>query len=124
MNNLNHVQGLESQLERNRELIERRNLAIKLSSNRDFRRLILEDFCVKEAARLVGESADPVLDPKQRADALAMAQAGGHLRRFLSMMIQMGAVAERDMPDLEEALSEARAEADTPETDNDTQDEG
>jgi hypothetical protein len=120
--NTSVVQGLESQLETAKELIDRRNLALRLSNNRDFKKLILEDFCVKEAARLVSESGDPVLDPQQRADALAMAQAAGHLRRFLSMTFQMGASAAGDIEDLEEALAEARAESDN--DDNSTQNEG
>ncbi len=106
------VKGLEQQLMDTKELIERRNLAIKLSSNRDFRKLILEDFCVTEAARLVGQSADPSLDPVQRVDALNMAQAAGHLKRYLSMMILMGNTAERSLTDLEDALADARAEED------------
>lgn len=120
--NTNNVQALEGQLATTKELIERRNLALRLSNNRDFRKLILDDFCLKEAARLVAESADPALNERERADALAMAQAGGHLRRFLSATFQMGAVAERDISEIEEALAEARAEEDGPEIDN-TQDE-
>lgn len=121
--NTNSVQALEGQLERNKELIDRRNLALRLSNNRDFKKLIIDDFCLKEAARLVGESADPALDQQQRMDALSMAQAGGHLRRFLSMAFQMGAVAERDISEIEEALAEARAEEDAPQGDDNIQDE-
>jgi hypothetical protein len=106
------VKGLEQQLADTKELMGRRDLAIKLSSNRDFRKLILEDFCVTEAARLVAQSADPVLDPLQRADALNMAQAAGHLKRYLSMMIRMGNTAESQIRDLEDALAEARGEED------------
>lgn len=123
MMNTNDVQALEGQLARTKELIDRRNLALRLSSNRDFRKLILDEFCVKEAARLVGESADPALDPRERADALAMAQSAGHLKRFLSATFQMGAVAERDISEIEEALAEARAEEDAPQGDDNTQDE-
>jgi hypothetical protein len=106
------VKGLEQQLANTKVLMERRDLAIKLSNNRDFRKLILEDFCVTEAARLVQQSGDPALDVQQRADALNMAQASGHLKRYLSMMIRMGDTAEKSIPDLEDALSEARADED------------
>jgi hypothetical protein len=93
--------------------MERRDLALKLSNNRDFRKLILEDFCKEEASRLVAQSADPALDEKQQRDALSMAQAAGHLKRYLSMMIRMGDTAERSIGDLEEALAEARRESDS-----------
>jgi hypothetical protein len=110
--NTSVVNGLENQLENAKTLLERRNMALKLSSNREFRKLVLEGFCEKECARLVCESADPALGLQERADALAMAQAGGHLRRYLSACFQMGAVAERDIPEIEDALAQARAEAD------------
>lgn len=110
--NTSVVNGLENQLEDAKGLVERRNMALKLSSNREFRKLVLEGFCEKECARLVSQSADPAMGLQERADALAMAQAGGHLRRYLSACFQMGAVAERDIIDLENALAEARAEAD------------
>lgn len=107
------VKGLEKQLEDSKVLIARRDLAIKLSNNRDFRKLILEDYCVTEAARLVQQSADPALDPLQRSDALNMAQASGHLKRYLSMMIRMGDAAEGSIADLEDNLAQARADADS-----------
>jgi hypothetical protein len=105
---MSDIQGLEQGIKDAEELIGRRQMALKLSDNRDFRKLILEDFCVTEAARLVHLSADPILPEKERADALAMAQASGHLRRYLSMMIQMGYTAERELPQMQAALDELR----------------
>lgn len=107
---MSEVIALENQLEASKELIERRRLALRLSENADFRKLILDEFCVKECARYVHTSGDPAIAPNERADALAMAQAAGHLRRFLSVTVQMGAHAERELSNLEEALTEARAE--------------
>lgn len=111
MVNENLVQALENHLSATKEKVDQANLARKLAGNRDFRKLILEGFCRDDAARLVAESADPVLDVQQRADALAMAQAGGHLKRYLSMMIQQGMTAEREIGEIELELEEARAEA-------------
>lgn len=115
---MNAVAGLEKQLTDSKSLMEVRDLAIKLSSNREFRKLILDGFCGTEAARLVHQSADPALDELQRSDALNMAQAGGHLRRYLSMAIKMGDNAEASIKDLEEALADARAEPDEDELQN------
>lgn len=103
------IEGLEKQLADAKHLIEQRRLAQKLSENYEFRKLILDEFCTTEAARLVHMSADPAMDAQQRADALSMAQAGGHLRRYLSMMIQMANVAERDVPNIEAELAEVRS---------------
>jgi hypothetical protein len=117
------VTALEEQVRNAKDLVERRDMAIKLASNREFRKLVLDDFCTTEAARLVQMSCDPAMDPQQRADALAMAQATGHFKRYMSMMVQMGAVAEREIQDLEEELVSARQEADMQEQGIDIEDD-
>ena len=110
--NTSRVQGLEQQKANFQLLIERRELALKLYNNRDFRKLILEHFCLNDAARYVQESADPMLPEQQRADALAMAQASGHLKRYLSLCVLMGADALSKSSELEEMLAQARAGGD------------
>lgn len=106
------VEGLEQQLSDAKEMVARGDAARKLAGNREFRKLVLEGFCRDDCARFAAQSADPALDPQQRADAMAMAQAGGHLRRFLSAQIQMGETARRELTDLETELEEARSEED------------
>lgn len=106
------VEALEKQQKDAEFLMAQRDMALKLSSNREFRKLILDEFCIQESARYAHSSADPTLTAEQRADALALAQAGGHLRRWLSIKVRMGDTAEDQMADLDEALAEARAEAD------------
>lgn len=112
MSKSENIRSVEQQIADAETLIARRDLAIKLSENHEFRKLILEDFCTTEAARLVQLSADPALDPLQRADSLNMAQASGHLRRYLSMMIRMGNQAEDGIVEAREVLEELRAEPD------------
>ena len=90
------------------ELVARRKMALTLADNREFRKLFNEEYFNSEAARLVQLSSDPALTIDQRADALAMAQATGHTKRYLSMAIQMGAVAERELPEMRSALEELR----------------
>lgn len=107
---MSEVKELEKQLDDIQGLKRRGEQATRLASNKDFRALILDGFCRDDAARLVQASADPFLDAAQRADSLGMAQASGHLKRFLSMQIVMGNSAERSIPEVEEALAEARAD--------------
>jgi len=109
---MSDLQALEQQLKDAKELVARRDLALRLGQNHDFRKLILEDFIVTEAARLVGQSGDPALDPLQRQDALAMAQAAGHLKRYLSMMVTMGNTAENSIQEIEAMLTEIRTQED------------
>lgn len=110
MSEVSETTALEQQHNSAKELIERRQMALRLAQNLEFRKLILEGFCLQDAARYVQESSDPLMTPEQRQDALNMAQASGHLKRYLSIVVQMGAHAERTMADLEEALAQARAE--------------
>ena len=109
---MSQVTQLEHQLVAAKELVRRRNMALRLANIPEFKELILDDFMVKEAARYVHSSADPALKPDERADALNMAQASGHLKRFLSVTVQMRAHAERELTSLEEAIDEARLEGD------------
>ena len=107
---MNTVTELEQQAKDLKEIIDRRDLALKLEKNREFRKLILEDFCTTECARYVQLSADPALSTENRADALALAQAAGHLRRFLSVVVRMGNQAEHELAQVNESLEEARRE--------------
>lgn len=107
---MSEVLQLERQLKDAKFLVEQKKLALKLAENPVFKRLILDEFCVNESARYAHSSADPALGANERADALALAQAGGHLKRWLSVKIQMGNVAERDIEAVEQALVEARTE--------------
>lgn len=119
LRNTSVVEGLEQQLSDAKQQMERAKSAIRLYSNKDFRKLIIEGFCRDDSARFVAQSADPALSPEQQKDALNLAQAGGHLRRFLSAQVQLGATAERELADLEAELDEARVEAETPATSED-----
>lgn len=101
---------LEYQLEQHRHMIERGEQARRLADHPDFRKVILENFCKEDCARYAMESGDPSLPEENRADALAMAQAAGHLKRYLSYQIQFGETAKRNIDELEEAIAQARAE--------------
>ena len=107
---MSEVLALEKQLQNAKQLAARREMALKLSDNREFKQLILKDFCIEECARYAQASADPALTAEQRADALALAQAAGHLRRFLSVVVQMGVTAMNEIPQIEVAIEELRQE--------------
>lgn len=75
-------------------LVDVRDAYHRLCANPDFRKLIIEGFMTHECARYVQESCDPMLTAPQRADALAMAQAAGNLKRFLALCHVIGNTAE------------------------------
>lgn len=95
-----------------KKLLDRRQAVQRLMKNRDFKRIISEEFMISEAARYAHTSGDPKINAEGRADALAIAQAGGHLQRYLDTILQMGAHAEREMPAIEEGIDDYRANPD------------
>jgi hypothetical protein len=101
--------GLEHQREQAKKAIELKDKALRLAENRDFREIILENFCVTDCARFAQESGDPILTDQQRADALAMAQASGHLRRYLRVILQVAEQFENNMAELEEQIEAVRS---------------
>lgn len=105
-----NIAQLEKNIEQQKLLVEMRDAALRLGENRDFRKLILNGFCTTEAARYVQESGDPLLEPNERADALAMAQASGHLKRFIAVTINMGNTAANNIRQSEEEIDAIRAE--------------
>ena len=104
------VEELEQHIKHLQERVEIRDMALKLETNREFRKVILDEFCTTECARYAQASADPMLSAEQRADALALAQAAVHLRRYLSVILQMGNRANADIVEAQEAIAEARRE--------------
>ncbi len=103
------LNALERQLKDAKAAIKRREAILRLKDNPDFKEYILEGFAESECARYLRESTDPALGERQRADALAMAQASGHLIRFLNMIVMTGNQAEDNSQDIENAIEEARA---------------
>jgi hypothetical protein len=109
---MSNVAQFEQQLSDAKSLVERRDMALKLRNNREFKKLILDDYLVQEAARLVTAAGDPLLDEKKQRDCMEMAKGAGHLKRYLQVIITMGDTAADDIPQIEENLAELRAEND------------
>lgn len=103
------IKALESNIADAEYVIAQREKALKLSANSEFRDLFINGFFRDEAARLVQISTDPNLSLQDREDALAMAQSTGHAKRYLSVIVQQGYVAERDLPAMRATLEEVRA---------------
>lgn len=104
------IQKAEKDILVNKQLIERRETALRLWKNPDFKKLVVEGFMLEDAARYVQESVDNLMEPHMRADALAMAQASGHLKRYLSLAVTMAENAEQRIIDAEELIVALRQE--------------
>lgn len=86
-------------------LVDAADMSIRLYSNPDFKKLIVDGFMTHECARYVQESCDPMLSAAQRADALAMAQAAGNLKRFLSLCIRIGKTAADNIQQTDDQIA-------------------
>lgn len=104
------IQELEEFIKGQKTLTKMADAAVRLNDNADFRDLIVKGFCLTEAARYAQESGDPMLTQAQRQDALNMAQASGHLKRFISVTIVMGNDADRAIREAEAQIIELRSE--------------
>lgn len=106
------IQEMNEQRAQLQTQVERRNMAMRLANNPDFKKLVLHEFCVEECARYAQLSADPSISPAQQADALNLAQAAGHLRRWFQVINQMGLKASNDISELDQYIDQARQEGD------------
>lgn len=91
------VEELRNYQKDQKVLVDARDAALRLAANPDFKKLILDGFCLTEAARYVQESCDPMLTDRQRQDAMNIAQASGHLKRFLSLTCTIGNTAANNV---------------------------
>ena len=106
------IASLERQVLGEKEAQARMEAVQRLCKNKDFKKIILQDFCVTDCARYACESADPLLNEAQRADALAMAQAAGHLKRYLDLADRFGMYSGERIIDLQNEIDGLRAQPD------------
>ena len=104
---MTELEALNKQKEENKLLMQYRDMAARLYENPDFKSLVLDYWCNTECARYAQVSGDPNIPEQNRKDALAMAQAAGHFKRFLNVVTLMGNRAEAEMEELEQAVIDA-----------------
>lgn len=106
------LQQIENQITQIENLVESRNRIQRLTQNSDFKELINKRYLVEEAAAFAASAGDPALTKDQREEALTMALAPGHLKRWLSVQITMANTAEDQLPQLKHARDVLRAISD------------
>lgn len=84
---------------------------LKLTKNRDWKRVIDEGYFEKEAARLVILKADPSLQSDEHQNQLNKSiDAIGYFRQYLMTQIQLGRMAEKSLKEDEAVRDELLAE--------------
>lgn len=108
---MTEVEALQKQLDTAHQQVAIRDKILELNKNPLYKELVLEGFIKTDCAFYTHSSGDPLLTEPQRKDALNIAQAAGHFRRYMSIKIQQGNQAEDQIPRIEESIEEARREA-------------
>ncbi|UNI71507.1 hypothetical protein [Burkholderia phage vB_BpP_HN01] len=114
MINTSLVQKFENELAGAKAQVALGAALSKLLENKEFKKVIIDEFSTKEAARYAAEAGNPALTDRERADALALSQAPGHLKRWIVIQLMQAETCGAQLEELREGLEEARlAEANT-----------
>ena len=109
MSRLFTLEQVENQIVQIEALVETRARIQRMSQNSDFKELINKRYLVEEAAAFAASAGDPAMTKDQREEALSMALAPGHLKRWLSVQVTMANTAEDQLPQLKHARDVLRA---------------
>ena len=105
------IETVELSIEQARKLVDNRTDLEKLTKNKQFKNLIIENYFEREASRLVLLKADPSMQGDvEQATILRQIDAIGTFRQYLSTTMQRGNTAARTIADDEKTLEELRDE--------------
>lgn len=107
---MSEIEQVELSIAEAKKAVEKAKIARRLSTNPDFKKLILDGYFVEEAARLALLSGDPALPEEYRGHVMRDLHGPGALKRYLSTMVQMGDIAEKEIEEHQETLEELRDE--------------
>lgn len=105
------VQELEQHIELLKEQKKLPESLDRLMKNEDFKRIILNEYLREEAIRATMLKADPQMASEENQKRVENTLIGvSQLNQFIQRIRVMGAMAERDLPEAEEALHSFYAE--------------
>jgi len=108
-NTQDDIEELEITIEDARKKVALRDAALRLANNRDFKKLIMDEYFTQYAANLVSQTADPATSDR-RENAIERILGISHLRVFLQETITLGNQSEAAIIENQEALDEIREE--------------
>ena len=105
------IESVEISLTHARATVEVSKAVERLLKNRDFKKVVLEQYFEQEAIRLVLLKSDPNWQkPEAKAEIEAQMCGIGEFRKYLNAKIQLGHMAARAIEDDEETLADLRTE--------------
>jgi len=93
-----------------RESVKLRDMVLKLTNNREFKKIITEGYFKEEAVRLVMAKANFALDEKTQEDISKRINSIGYLTQYLNATIRHGNSMEVELASYEEELAQAEKE--------------
>lgn len=104
------IEQIELTIEEAQKTVAKAEMARRLSTNRDFQKLVMEDYWVEEAARLTHLFTDPQAPDEVRQSAHNDMIGVGGFKRFMSQTILQGNMAAQAIEDAREDLEYVRSE--------------
>lgn len=104
------IEALTNQLNAAKDAERKLAQLTRLCKNKDFKELILEEYCVQECARLVGMSIHPSQSPVEQEKFMTMAKATAGIKLFIHAQEQMLNSQIRSIENIEQELESARQE--------------
>jgi len=106
-----NIETIEISIKQGKETVDKMNSLLKLTKNKDFKKVIDDGYFVEEASRLVLLKADPSLqsteDQRQIDNSIL---AIGYFRQYLATIFQLGRMAEKSLKEDEEVREELMSE--------------
>ena len=109
---LRELRGAEHEKAAALREIERAKKLERLMLIPEFKELIMQDFIVDETVRVAEMAGNPGLTPEMRESAMVMVTGGGHLRRWMKLILDSAARFSEGLPELDEAILDLRQEID------------
>ena len=104
---MSDIEQIELTISEAKKIVATRDAALRLASNRDFKKIFLEGYFKDEAARLVGISADPVMLDQGQGEHIDMEiRSISCTQQYLRGLVQQGDLAERSISEHTEMLAE------------------
>ncbi|MGH1461222.1 MAG: hypothetical protein ACRBB6_04220 [Neptuniibacter sp.] len=105
------LETVEVSMEQAKKALGLRKNLERLTSNRDFKKVVLEGYFEQEAQRLVHLKAVPSMQtPEHQESIMKQIDAIGAVRNYFNTIMVFGAQAEKEMVSLEETREEILAE--------------
>ena len=105
------VQQIQQNIRDAKARVELYQCLVRLSENRDFRKLIKEGYLEQEAIRLVHLRGDPSFQtPERQASVLASIDAIGQLLQYFNTVTYLATMAEKSIASDEAQIEEIMQE--------------